>query len=125
MPYPIAAAAVGILVAVFARVLVFAGEQACDAVRGTTSCGSAGGFMLLAIGALVVFLGTRMLRVLRVPDPGISSLLGASLLGIVILGVLIDDIFSPWMWVVLPVVSAVIYAFAAWAATALSEAGKG
>jgi hypothetical protein len=42
----------------------------------------------------------------------------------VVLTVLLDELFSPWMWVVFPLVAAVVYAFSAWAATTLSELGK-
>jgi hypothetical protein len=123
LPYPVAAAAVGLLIAVLARVLIFGGEQACNAIRGTTSCGTAGGFMLLVIVALMVYAGTRLLRLLTVPEPGITSLLGVALLAIVVLGVLVDVIFSAWMWIVLPLLAAALYAFAAWAAARLSEMG--
>jgi hypothetical protein len=123
LPYPVAAAAVGLLIAALARVLIFGGEEVCDAIRGTTSCGTAGGFMLLLIIAVMVYAGMRLLRVLAVPEPGITSLLGVALLAIVVLGVLVDVIFSAWMWIVLPLVAAALYAFAAWTATRLSEMG--
>jgi hypothetical protein len=125
LPYPLAAAAVGLLVAVLTQVLVFGGGQACEVVRGTSSCGSAGGFMLLAIGVLMILAGARLLRTLAVPEPVITSVLGVALLTILVLAVLIDVIFSVWMWVVLPVLAAVAFAFSAWAATRLSAAGSG
>ena len=124
MPYPLAAAAVGLLVAVGARVLVFGGERACDLIRGTASCGTAGGFMLLVIAVLMVFVGTRLLRVLAVPQAGTASVLGVALLAIALLTVLLDHVFSPWMWVVLPLLAAVLYAFAAWSAVRLAEVGS-
>jgi len=125
LPYPLAAAAVGLLVAVLAQVLVLGGQQACEVVRGTSSCGSAGGFMLLVIGVLMILAGARLLRTLAVPEPVITSVLGVALLTIVVLAVLIDVILSVWMWVALPVLAAVAYAFSAWAATRLSAAGSG
>ncbi|MGH3356681.1 MAG: hypothetical protein ACRDOJ_12350 [Nocardioidaceae bacterium] len=123
LPYPVAAGAVGLLLAVLARVLIFAGERGCDAVRGTATCGTAGGFMLLVIVGLMIYLGIRLLRLLQVPEPGVTSALGVSLLAIVILTVLLDSIFSAWMWLVLPLVAAVVYAVSAWTATKLSETG--
>src|SRR5262245_46715744 len=125
LPYVLTAAAVGLLVAVLTQVLVVGGEQACEVVRGTSSCGAAGGFMLLAIGLLVVIAGARMLRTLAVPEPVITSVLGIALVTIVVLAVLIDVIFSVWMWVVLPLLAAVLYGFSAWAAKRLSQAGSG
>lgn len=125
LPYLLTAAAVGLLVAVLAQVLVIGGEQACEVVRGTSSCGSAGGFMLLAIGVLMILAGARLLRTLAVPEPVITSVLGVALVTIVVLGVLLDVIFSAWMWVVLPLVAAVAYAFSAWAAKRLAAAGSG
>jgi len=125
LPYPLAAAAVGLLVAVGARVLVFGGERACDLIRGTASCGTAGAFMLLVIAGLMVFVGTRLLRALAVPQAGTTSMLGVALLAIVLLTVLLDQVFSLWMWVVLPLLAAALYAFAAWAAVRLAEAGSG
>jgi hypothetical protein len=123
VPSPVAAAAVGLLVAVLARVLVLAGERVCDVVRGTASCGGTGGFMLLVIAGVMIWLGTRLLRMLGVPHPGVTSLLGVALLAIALLTVLLDHVFSLWMWVVLPLLAAVLYAFAAWAATRLAAAG--
>ena len=125
LPYLLTAAAVGVLVAVLAQVLVIGGEQACEVVRGTSSCGSAGGFMLLAIGMLMILAGARLLRTLAVPEPVITSVLGVALVTIVVLAVLLDVIFSAWMWVVLPLVAAVAYAFSAWAAKRLAAAGSG
>jgi hypothetical protein len=125
LPYVLTAAAVGLLVAVLAQVLVIGGQQACEVVRGTSSCGSAGGFMLIVIGVLMILAGARLLRTLAVPEPVITSVLGVALLTIVVLAVLIDVIFSVWMWVVLPLVGAVAYAFSAWAAKRLSAAGSG
>ena len=125
LPYPLTAAAVGLLVAVLAQVLVLGGEQACEVVRGTSSCGSAGGFMLLAIGLLMIFAGARLLRALAVPEPVITSVLGVALVTIVVLAVLIDVIFSVWMWVVLPLLAAAAYAFSAWAAKRLAATGGG
>ncbi|HEX2177620.1 MAG TPA: hypothetical protein VHG70_17075 [Nocardioidaceae bacterium] len=124
MPYPVAAAAVGVLVAVMARGLIFGGEQACDTIRGTSSCGSAGGFMLLVIAALMIYVGMLLLRFLTVPEPGVTSMLGVALLAIAVLTVLLEHIFSPWMWIVLPALAAVVYAFAAWAAAKLAELGS-
>jgi len=125
LPAPWAAAVVGLLVAVLTQVLVLGGGAACEVVRGTSSCGSAGGFMLLAIGALAILAGTRLLRTLAVPEPVVTSVLGVALMAIVVLAVLIDVIFSVWMWVVLPVLAAAVYAFSAWAAERLSAAGHG
>jgi Ca2+/Na+ antiporter len=106
-------------------VLVLVGERACDLIRGTASCGTAGGFMLLVIGGLMVFVGTRLLRALDVPQAGTTSMLGVALLAIALLTVLLDQVFSLWMWVVLPLLAAALYAFAAWAAVRLAEAGSG
>ena len=81
--------------------------------------------MLLAIGLLVIIAGARLLRTLAVPEPVITSVLGVALVTIVVLAVLIDVIFSVWMWVVLPLLAAVLYGFSAWAANHLSHAGTG
>jgi hypothetical protein len=81
--------------------------------------------MLLVIAALMVFVGTRLLRLLAVPQAGTASVLGVALLAIALLTVLLDQVFSPWMWVVLPLLAAVLYAFAAWAAVRLAEVGGG
>lgn len=125
LPAPLAAAVVGLLVAVLTQVLVLGGGAACEVVRGTSSCGSAGGFMLLAIGALAILAGTRLLRTLAVPEPVVTSVLGVALMAVAVLAVLVDVIFSVWMWVVLPLLAAVVFAFSAWAAARLSAAGGG
>ncbi|MGH3383015.1 MAG: hypothetical protein ACRDO1_00410 [Nocardioidaceae bacterium] len=125
LPGPVAAAAVGLLCAVLAMLMVLLGELGCDVVRGTPSCGGFGVVLLVATGALMLLVGMRLLAMLDVADPGVTSLLGLSLFAIVLMSALIDRIFDASMWFVLPALGAVAYAAAAWLAGALSRTGDG
>jgi hypothetical protein len=125
LPTPVAAGAVGVLVGLLAQTLITGGEYACNAIRGTSACDSAGFAMLAVVAAVAVYVGRFLLRTLRVPEAGVASVLGLALLAIAMLTVLMPILYSPWIWVGLPAVAAVVYAFAAWAADTLTRMGHG
>lgn len=99
------------LVLTFATYLTMAG---CELVRGTSSCGRPGFFLVLALLALMVLLGAVLLRAWGVTDPGSTSLLAVGVLVVVVLVVLIDVVFSAWMFIIVPLVSVGSYWLSYW-----------
>ncbi len=117
-----AAPAVGLLVGLAGVGLTWATLRGCEALRGTSSCGKGPGLLLLlAIAVVMVLLGTVLLRLLRVPEPGGTSFLGASIVGVVALVALLEVVFSPWMVVVIPLVAAIAFGLAQWVTTRFAE----
>ena len=89
--------------------------RGCEAVRGTTSCGGGPGFLLLvAIFALSVLLGSALLKVFTIPDPGSSSFLAVGIVAVVALLFLIDLLDSWVAIVVIPPLSVASYIASAW-----------
>lgn len=94
----------------------------CKAVRGVSSCGGGPGFFILvAIVVLMVLLGTGLLRLLKVGDPGSTSFLAVGLVAVISMLVLLDVIFAPAMFVVIPVLSALAFLLAHWVTTRFDE----
>ncbi|MEP6666682.1 MAG: hypothetical protein ABJA81_09565, partial [Nocardioidaceae bacterium] len=89
---------------------VWTGERGCDAVRGRPSCGGYGLLMLLAILAVCFIIGSLLLRVFGVEDPGVTTFFGVALPLIVILIFLLDYVFSGWMVLALPALAAGCFA---------------
>lgn len=94
---------------------------ACEAVRGTSSCGGPGFFLLAAILVVLVVLGGWFLRLWGIGDPMSTSFLAVGLLAVVALLFLVDVIFSPWMLLVVPLVSVATFALSHWVTTAFVE----
>lgn len=122
----IAVALTGAVVGLFGVAATYLGMEACDAVTGTSSCGGAPGLLLLvAIVAVMVLLGALLLRTWRIPDPGGTSFLGVGVVTVVVMVVLLDVVFSGWMFLVVPVLGAAAYALAHWVTTRFVEEPEG
>ena len=89
----------------------------CTKVNGTSSCGDQGFFLLVAILAVAVLLGTVVLRLAHVPEPGSISFLAVGLLSVVTLLFLVDSIFEWWMVIAIPLVSVATFWLSHWVAT--------
>jgi hypothetical protein len=89
----------------------------CTKVKGTSSCGDQGFFLLVAILVVAVLVGTAVLRVAHVPEPGSISFLAVGLLSVVTLLFLVDSIFEWWMVIAIPLVSVAMFLAAHWVAT--------
>jgi hypothetical protein len=109
-----AAVAVGAGVGLLGCVLTFLGLQGCELVTGTDSCGGPGLLVLVLIVGAMVLAGAAMLRLLRVPEAGNLSFLGVGILVVVALVFLIDHLYEGWMFLAIPVLTALSYAIAAW-----------
>ena len=93
----------------------------CELIRGTSSCGNPGFFLLLAIAVALVVLGKLLLAAFDVPEPGSTSFLGVGLVAVVALLFLVDVLFHWSMVLVIPAVAMAAYALAHWVTTAFVE----
>jgi hypothetical protein len=102
-------------------VLTWLGLRGCEVVTGTSSCGGPGLLVLVVILAVMVLAGTVVLRALRVPDPGSVSFLGVGIMTVIALLFLIDYLYDPWMFLVVPLVTALSFAVARWVTTLYAD----
>jgi hypothetical protein len=108
----------GLVVGVAGGAATYAAMAGCEAVRGVSTCGGAPGFFILvAIVVLMILLGTLLLKAFKVGDPGSTSFLAVGVVTVVAMLTLLDVILSPWMFVVIPVLSAAAYLLAHWVTT--------
>ncbi len=113
----VAAVITGLLVGVITVGLTWASQRLCEVVRGTSSCGGPGFFLLVAIMIAMVVLGAALLRAWGVSDPGSTSFLAVGLLAVVALLFLVDVLFNWWMIIVIPGVSVATFALSQWVTT--------
>ena len=88
--------------------------RVCTEVKGTSSCGGQGFFLLMAILVVAVLIGTALLRFAQVPEPGSTSFLAVGLLSVATLLFLVGSIFQWWMAIVIPLVSMVTFVLSHW-----------
>ncbi len=70
--------------------------------------------MLIATGVLAVVAGRFLLAFGEVPDAAIDSFLAVAFAFIVVLAFFVGLTFSPWIWLVLPVLSTIAFPAAAY-----------
>lgn len=121
LPPRLAALLTGLVVGGAGTGLTYAGLQGCELLRGTDSCGGSGVFLLLAIVVLMVLGGTAVLKVLGIKDPGGISFLAVGTTCVVVLVALMENLFSPLMFVAVPLISAAAYTLAQWVTTRFVE----
>ena len=122
IPPSVAAPLTGLVVGLIGAVLTYGGLRGCELARGTDSCGDGpGGLLLLAILVGMVLAGGALLAWLRVPDPRSTSFLGVGLTAVVAVVALLETLFSAWMFVVVPLVSAAAYLLAWWVSSRFVE----
>lgn len=116
----------GVGVGVTGSLAVLLALAGCEAARGVSSCGGAAGFLVLvAIVMLMVLLGSALLKVFEVPDPGSTSFLAVGIVAVVALLFLLDALLNPWTALVIPVVSAASYLLAHWVTTRFDDEAPG
>jgi hypothetical protein len=86
----------------------------CTEVKGTSSCGGQGFFLLVAILVVAVLVGAAMLRLAQVPEPGSTSFLAVGLLSVAALLFLVESIFEWWMVIAIPLVSMATFLLSHW-----------
>jgi hypothetical protein len=116
-----AAALAGLLAGALIVALTSASFELCSQVQGTNSCGGPGIFLLLAILVLAVVLGTVVLRLCQVSEPGSTSFLAVGLTSVVALLFLVDALFEWWMIIVIPLVSVATFLLSQWVTATFVE----
>jgi hypothetical protein len=117
----VAAAVTGLVVGAAGTVLTYASLRGCELLRGTESCGGSGLLLLLAILVLMVLGGALLLKAFQLSDPRSTSFLGIGLTTVLVMVTVMENLFSAWMFVVVPAVCAVSYAVAHWVTTRFVE----
>ena len=113
----------GAVVGLVGALLTFLSLRGCDAVAGTESCGGGPGLLLLVvILAVMVALGSALLSLWGVAESRGTSVLAVGVLCVVVLLTLIQELFSSWMFLALPVLGAPSYLLAHWVTTTFVEA---
>ncbi|MCW2772485.1 MAG: hypothetical protein JWN91_811 [Nocardioides sp.] len=110
----VAAVLTGIVVGLGMVGLTWASLRLCETVQGTSSCGGTGYPLLAAILVLMVIVGTLLLKLSRVAEPGSTSFLAVGLTAVLALLFLVDSLLDTAMIVVIPVISAASYAASHW-----------
>jgi hypothetical protein len=122
LPARVVVLATGLAVGLVGTLLTYLGLRGCELVRGTDSCGGGpGGGLLVAILLLMVLLGAVILALMQVPEPRSTSFLAVGVVTVVLLLFLLEVVFSPWMFAVVPAVSAASYLLAHWVSTRFVE----
>lgn len=118
MPSNLGAPVAGLLTGIALLAFTWVGLRGCEALRGTTSCGTGPGLLaLVVVLILAVLVGRVLLVLLKVPEPGMTSFLAIGLTSLVaVLGpsAILD---SAAVVVLVPLVCAVTFVVAAWIAT--------
>jgi hypothetical protein len=117
----VAAFVTGALIGLVGVVLAFLAGRGCEAVRGVGSCGGIGLFALLVILAIQILLGAAVLSAWRVYDPVSTSFLGVGLAAVFVLLFLLSSLESVWMFVVIPVLSGLMFVLSWWVTAAFVE----
>jgi hypothetical protein len=119
---PVAAAVTGLVVGGAGAGGTYAALSGCEAVRGVRTCGGAPGFFILvAILALMILLGMLLLKAFKVNDPGSTSFLAVGIVAVVAMLTMLETIYSPWMFVAVPVLSAAAYLLSHWVTTRFED----
>lgn len=118
----VAAVVTGLVVGAGLLGLTTMGLQGCQAISGTSSCGTAPGLVgLVVIFALAVVGGRLLLGLFRVPDPGSTSFLAVGLTAVIALLFLVDQLDTWPMLIVIPALSALTYLLSWWVTTTYVE----
>jgi hypothetical protein len=120
----VAAAVTGVVIGLLLVGMTAGSLQACESVRGTSTCGGSGVLILTLILAVLVALGGLLLRIFGVPDPGSTSFLALGMVAVISLLFLLDVLLSWWMLLVIPAISVAMYLLAYWVTTAFVEPAK-
>jgi hypothetical protein len=126
LPGWLAAALTGLLVGAAGAAGTYGAMAGCEVVRGVSTCGGAPGFFILvAIVALMVLLGAGLLKAFRVKDAGSTSFLAVGIVTVLVMLLLLDAIFSVWMFAVIPTLTAAAYLLAHWVTTRFDSEDTG
>jgi hypothetical protein len=119
-----AAVLAGLLVGALVVGATAASLRLCTEIKGTSSCGNPGFFLLLAILVVAVLVGSALLKVAHVPEPTSTSFLAVGLMSVFALLFLVGQLFAWWMIIVIPLVSVVTFLVSHWVTTTYIEPAK-
>jgi hypothetical protein len=117
----VAAVVTGLVIGLAGTALTYVSLRGCEMLKGTESCGAPGLGLLVVIIVLMMLGGALVLKLLGVSDPRGTSFLAVGLMCVVVLVTLMEDLFSVWMFVAVPLICAVSYAVAHWVTTQFVE----
>lgn len=121
-----AAALTGAVVGLGGTAATYAAMTACEAVRGVSTCGGAPGFFILvAILVLMVLAGAGLLQLFGATAAGSTSFLAVGVVTVVVMLLLLEVIFSPWMFLVIPALAAASYLVAHRVSTRVGQEDTG
>lgn len=110
-----AALVAGALAGLAAVLLAIGASKGCEAVRDTSSCGGGAGLLaLVAILAIEVLIGANLLKAWQISDPFSTSFLGIGVVATIAMLTFLDELDSPWMLLVIPVMTAAAFALSWW-----------
>jgi hypothetical protein len=121
LPGPLAAGLTGAVVGLALVGLTAGSLHLCSSMRGTPSCGKPGIFLLLAITAIAVLLGSLLLRAAGVAAPGSTSFLGVGLLVVLVLLALLGVLDQWWVVIVVPGLAILTHLAAWWLTTTYAD----
>jgi hypothetical protein len=124
LPGPVAALLTGVATGLVTVLLAWLAARGCDAVRGVGTCGKFGLFALIAILGIEVLLGAFLLRAWKVEEPTSTSFFGIGLVAVVTMLFFLDDIDSPWMVLVIPLLTAVSFLVSWWVTATFVDEGR-
>ena len=114
----------GAIVGLVGTVLATGAGRGCEAVRGVGSCGGIGLLALLVVLAVEVLIGSILLRAAHLTDPASTAFLGVGMMAVIALLFLFGSLESPWMFVVLPIVTALTFLLSWWVTETFVESGR-
>lgn len=86
-----------------------------ELVRGTSTGGGGWGLLgLVVVVALTMGVGAFALGSLRVSQPRLTAFVGEVLVLVVVLAFLLDVVYSAWMWLAIPALTAASYLGTHW-----------
>jgi hypothetical protein len=105
----------GALAGLAAVLLAIGASKGCESVRDTSSCGGGAGLLaLVAILAIEVLIGASLLKAWRISDPFSTSFLGIGVVATIAMLTFLDELDSPWMLLVIPLMTAAAFALSWW-----------
>lgn len=110
-----AAILTGLLSGLACVLLAKGASLGCEAIRTDNSCGGGVGLLtLVAILAIEVLIGANLLKAWRVSDPFSTAFLGVGVVAMIAMLVFLEDLNSPAMLVVIPLLTAAAFLLSWW-----------
>jgi hypothetical protein len=111
----VAATLTGALAGLSAVLLTIGASKGCEALRDTSSCGGGIGLLaVIAILAIEVVIGATLLKAWQISDPYSTSFLGVGVVATIAMLTFLSHLDSPWMLLVIPVMTAAAFALSWW-----------